>query len=645
MRAGATLAYCPKSGDHLFHTGGGGRHYYFRYPSSGMAKVAHLGPGIDLKHDGGYIIAPPSRHISGGIYHWETSRPILSIEQVPEFPQKLLDLIPKRTEASSLSADELLWFERKIKEGRRNSILFKVAVRHVKLGVPVRVLASDMYSQNAARCDPPLPLDEVKSIIKSSLRYRTGVYFNSRACPLPAHPDVPKMTTEMLPDVVARLALDQAHRLNSSIEFTVVPMMCALAAALGIKVGIHPKQQDPWLVHPMVWGMVVSSPGTMKSPLANSVLREVYKLEDTAASLYEARVPDSTSPNDQSGGDESAAPHNPHSRHRLITNDVTPEKLIDLMAHNPNGLLLAVDELSALFESFEKQSMSALKHVLKTAYSGDMPINQDRILRGTTKAKNTAISIFGTIQPRLIEKMSKTGVLEKLLVDGFLQRFMLLAHTDAPEEYEFVDQPADDAAFAAYKSLLHQFTFSPGDLIQSTEPLGDPPYKFRFTQDAMVRYIEWCQQNALTMSRTDHHHMVEYRHKMRGFVPALALITELADRFGHDHGRGLEVTLASLNKAIKLAEYGAGHANRLYASSLSHSVKKAQMLLDKILDGSIEPPFKIRDVYRMSWRGLAEKRDVVQAVKVLIEYNWLMEAKGRSVEKHGAEFLVNPDRP
>lgn len=208
----------------MVHSGGGGRHFYYRYPPSGMPKVAQLGPGVDLKHDGGYIIAPPSRHISGGTYHWDASRPILSVEQVPEFPQKLLDLIPKRTPATKRSVSEALWLDRTIEEGRRNTALFKIAVCHVKLGVPVRVLASNMYSQNEARCDPPLPMDEVKSIIKNSLKYRTGINFNGRACPLPSLPDVPKMTPDMLPDVVAQLALDQAHRLNSSIELTVIPM-------------------------------------------------------------------------------------------------------------------------------------------------------------------------------------------------------------------------------------------------------------------------------------------------------------------------------------------------------------------------------------------------------------------------------------
>lgn len=54
-------------------TGGGGVHYLFRAPvgvtlDEGTDK---LGPGVDVKAAGGYVILPPSRHLSGRCYAWE----------------------------------------------------------------------------------------------------------------------------------------------------------------------------------------------------------------------------------------------------------------------------------------------------------------------------------------------------------------------------------------------------------------------------------------------------------------------------------------------------------------------------------------------------------------------------------------------
>ncbi len=53
-------------------TGGGGRHLYFKYPGGTIKNATALGgwPGLDVKGDGGYVIAPPSIHPSGERYRW-----------------------------------------------------------------------------------------------------------------------------------------------------------------------------------------------------------------------------------------------------------------------------------------------------------------------------------------------------------------------------------------------------------------------------------------------------------------------------------------------------------------------------------------------------------------------------------------------
>ena len=57
-------------------TGGGGRHLYFKFPEGTKIKNSSnvLGPGLDIKSTGGYVIAPPSIHPdTGQPYAWEWS--------------------------------------------------------------------------------------------------------------------------------------------------------------------------------------------------------------------------------------------------------------------------------------------------------------------------------------------------------------------------------------------------------------------------------------------------------------------------------------------------------------------------------------------------------------------------------------------
>jgi hypothetical protein len=57
----------------IVKTGGGGRHHWFAMGGRPVATVT-VGPGLDLKGEGGLVVVPPSRHASGERYAWEGGR-------------------------------------------------------------------------------------------------------------------------------------------------------------------------------------------------------------------------------------------------------------------------------------------------------------------------------------------------------------------------------------------------------------------------------------------------------------------------------------------------------------------------------------------------------------------------------------------
>lgn len=63
----------PLPRDFVVHTGGGGLHIYLATPPSEIRNSAgKLAANIDVRGDGGYVVAPPSIHASGKRYSWET---------------------------------------------------------------------------------------------------------------------------------------------------------------------------------------------------------------------------------------------------------------------------------------------------------------------------------------------------------------------------------------------------------------------------------------------------------------------------------------------------------------------------------------------------------------------------------------------
>ena len=77
-------------------TGSGGWHLYFQHPDENIRNSAgtRLGPGIDIRADGGYVIAPPSHHRSGAVYEWRGLD--LDVPRLPDWTLERLTLAPKR---------------------------------------------------------------------------------------------------------------------------------------------------------------------------------------------------------------------------------------------------------------------------------------------------------------------------------------------------------------------------------------------------------------------------------------------------------------------------------------------------------------------------------------------------------------------
>lgn len=53
-------------------SGGGGLHIFFKHVPGLRNTTDKLGPGIDTRGEGGYVLVAPSNHLSGGVYRWKS---------------------------------------------------------------------------------------------------------------------------------------------------------------------------------------------------------------------------------------------------------------------------------------------------------------------------------------------------------------------------------------------------------------------------------------------------------------------------------------------------------------------------------------------------------------------------------------------
>jgi hypothetical protein len=151
----------PKTVESL--TGGGGRHLFFAC-SVPMKNKANILPGIDIRADGGYIIAPPSVHENGQSYEWELSHHPDEIPFAP-LPECLQSFLTKTVQEKPPHAEE------KISEGSRNSYLTSLAGVMRRRNASEEAIFQALRQENVSRCSPPLDESEVQKIASSISRY------------------------------------------------------------------------------------------------------------------------------------------------------------------------------------------------------------------------------------------------------------------------------------------------------------------------------------------------------------------------------------------------------------------------------------------------------------------------------------------
>jgi len=153
-------------------TGGGGRHYFFKYPKGGLKNSAgKFAPGIDTRGDGGYVIVEPSNHISGGSYRWLNPEPDeTELAQVPEW---ILGGVADSSKVNNTSNRKNNGAG-KVQRGGRNDFLISRAGKMRRIDMEVDEILSALCAINQNRCEPPLPEGEVRQVAQSIGNYPKG---------------------------------------------------------------------------------------------------------------------------------------------------------------------------------------------------------------------------------------------------------------------------------------------------------------------------------------------------------------------------------------------------------------------------------------------------------------------------------------
>jgi KaiC/GvpD/RAD55 family RecA-like ATPase len=164
-------------------TGSGGEHIYFNYPDNATIRnsAGKLGPGLDIRGDGGYVVAPPSIHPNGNRYEWVVLPTKVEFAPMPEWMIELLH------EKQAVITEQVQGG--KIINGYRNDTLARLAGSMRRKGFDSDAIFAALKTHNIKHCNPPLEEGEVYQIAESIGRYEPQEKVTAPA-PLPDAWDV-----------------------------------------------------------------------------------------------------------------------------------------------------------------------------------------------------------------------------------------------------------------------------------------------------------------------------------------------------------------------------------------------------------------------------------------------------------------------
>lgn len=151
---------------------GRGHHYLYRTSERLGPKTAIL-TKVDLRGVGSYLVAPPSRHVSGRTYRW-LREPAEGLAEAPAWIGELAGGSRER-DGHVPPIPEM------IVEGQRNSALTSLAGSMRRRGASAEVILAALLEANRLQCRPPLDERELRTIAMSIGRKPPGDEFLRRA--------------------------------------------------------------------------------------------------------------------------------------------------------------------------------------------------------------------------------------------------------------------------------------------------------------------------------------------------------------------------------------------------------------------------------------------------------------------------------
>jgi hypothetical protein len=552
----------------------GGRGLLYAIPPGVLFMTTHEKPDkkqeLRFQAKGAQTVLPPSRHPDGPLYAWKPRHgpEDITVAAAPDWMVKRWGVgqnghTTGHRKAESLDDDEV------IEEGKRDDTLASLAGTMRRRGMGREEIEAALLIVNARRCQPALDESQVAKIAASIAKRkaadpallrigRTGELPNGDGKePEPWAPPVPFTAPGSLPPFpVDKLPFWLAAWVEAEAIATQTPpdlagnlAIAVVAAALACKA--RALIRGGWREPANIFTVTSLPPGERKSAVFRAALEpvlehaqdeqdrmtpviaelaSVHRMMEKELENVERKAAREEDPTERLRLREDAKrlakeleAHKVPDLPQLFTDDVTPEKLGQLLARQRGRMLLASAE-GTIFEIAKgKYSETANFDVFLKGHAGD-PLRTDRMSRKGEAINHPALSCALAVQPDVIAGLSEQASMRGR---GFLARWLYSLPVSRCGRREIAPAPVPGGIAADYRDAMLRLWSLP---VLELEPAGrDVP--FSRSADESLRAFEQELEPQLADGEPLAY-LAGWGSKLAGAIARLSLIFHVSEHLG-----------------------------------------------------------------------------------------------------------------
>jgi hypothetical protein len=484
---------------------------------------------------------------------------------------------------------------------------------------------------------------------------------------------------ESLPNFFKEFVEASARSIGCPVDNIVIPALTVIASLIHHKLHIAPTENQNYLVAINLWSTIVMPPGSKKSPPVHYILRFLNDLEKLAASTFEESKKEIEPKKKQvkitNKLFEASAksclkdsiefpPESPERKQleleaneflkqiinelsspvlkRLTVSDFTPAAFIKLVQEHPNGFLLYLDELYALFKKIQLSGNEGVKGYLLQLFDSFGVFDKSIKSEEYKEAKDRTVSILGTTQPDKLKPMLKKVLMGSEENDGFFNRIQLLVFV-LPLAKKTLLKPMNkvlEKRFQKFISKLNIFNFGFED---------DDPWRERvvtFSTNAQTTYDSWFSELLIEIEQLEQTQksgvLVSQLRKYDSLVPKLACIFQTLSNFERNDDElkpFIEIYSKHVKQAIAFSNYLKSHAKYIFSQELNITAENA-LTIAKHLHSFESDSFTTNAIYNREWSGMGRDKSLIQdALRYLEKKNWIRLISKKS---NSERWQINP---